>query len=97
MQIENNIIQPAIVGQSMNLSPPTTMVAALIGGAAFGVPGALAVTPLVGTAKAIYRGLRGEPVQVTKPHFKLPFIGRRSKGGDEGSTDAARPTRVRRP
>ena len=45
LQIENNIIQPAIVGQSMNLSPPTTMIAALIGGAVAGVPGALAVTP----------------------------------------------------
>ena len=70
MNFENNVIQPAIVGQSMNLSPPTTMVAALIGGAVAGVPGAMAVTPLVGTAKAIVRGLRGEPLE--PPKARLP-------------------------
>ena len=72
MNFENNVIQPAIIGQSMNLSPPTTMVAALIGGAVAGVPGALAVTPLVGTAKAIVRSLRGEPLE--PPRARLPLL-----------------------
>jgi predicted PurR-regulated permease PerM len=72
MNFENNVIQPAIVGQSMNLSPPTTMVAALVGGAVAGVPGAIAVTPLVGTAKALYWGLRGRPVEPPKP--RIPII-----------------------
>ncbi len=54
MNLENYVISPAIVGQSVNLSPPTTMLAALIGGAAVGVPGALAATPLCGTVKALY-------------------------------------------
>ena len=71
MNFENNVIQPAIIGQSMNLSPPTTMVAALIGGAVAGVPGALAVTPLVGTAKAIVRSLRGEPLEPPKPRLAV--------------------------
>jgi predicted PurR-regulated permease PerM len=57
-QIENNILQPAIVGKAVNLSPPTTMLAALIGGAAAGVPGALAATPLVGAAKALFMTFR---------------------------------------
>lgn len=55
---ENHVVQPAIVGQSVDLSPPTTMMAALIGGAAVGVPGALVATPIVGTAKVLYRELR---------------------------------------
>ena len=54
MNAENYIISPAIVGKSVNLSPPTTMLAALVGGAALGVPGALAATPLCGTVKALY-------------------------------------------
>ena len=54
MNAENYIISPAIVGKSVNLSPPTTMLAALVGGAALGVPGALAATPLFGTIKALY-------------------------------------------
>jgi predicted PurR-regulated permease PerM len=60
-QVENNIIQPAVVGKAVNLLPPTTMLAALIGGAAAGVPGALAATPLIGTVKAIYLELHGGP------------------------------------
>src|SRR3546814_670839 len=51
-QFENNVIQPAIVGSAVNLTPPTTMLAAIIGGAAAGVPGALVATPLIGAAKA---------------------------------------------
>lgn len=53
-QLENNVISPAIVGSAVNLTPPTTMLAALVGGAAAGVPGALVATPLVGAAKALY-------------------------------------------
>ncbi len=60
-QVENNVVQPAVVGKAVNLLPPTTMLAALIGGAAAGVPGALAATPLVGTVKAIYLELRSGP------------------------------------
>jgi predicted PurR-regulated permease PerM len=52
-QFENNVIGPAIVGNAVNLSPPTTMLAALVGGAAAGVPGALVATPLLGAAKAV--------------------------------------------
>jgi predicted PurR-regulated permease PerM len=67
LNIENHVIQPAIVGQAVNLSPPTTMLAALVGGAAFGVPGALIATPLVGTVKALYLEIRGQPVPVEQP------------------------------
>jgi predicted PurR-regulated permease PerM len=58
-QFENNIVGPAIVGSAVNLTPPTTMLAALVGGAAAGVPGALVATPLVGAAKALYLEGRG--------------------------------------
>lgn len=53
-QIENNVIQPAVVGKAVDLTPPATMLAALIGGAVAGVPGALVATPIVGSAKALY-------------------------------------------
>ena len=58
-QFENNVIGPAIVGSAVNLTPPTTMLAALIGGAAAGVPGALIATPLLGAGKALYLESRG--------------------------------------
>ena len=52
-QFENNVLQPTIVGDAVDLSPPVTMVAALIGASAFGVPGALVAIPLLGTTKAV--------------------------------------------
>jgi putative heme transporter len=58
--LENHVIQPAIVGRAVNLSPPATMLAALVGGAAAGVPGALVATPLLGAVKAVYLDRRGE-------------------------------------
>ena len=62
MNFENNVIQPAIVGEAVDLSPPASMLAVLIGGAAAGIPGALIATPLLGTAKRLYFMIRfGEP------------------------------------
>ena len=51
---ENNVIQPAVIGKAVDLTPPTTMLAALIGGAVAGVPGALVATPIVGALKVLY-------------------------------------------
>jgi putative heme transporter len=59
-QLENNVVSPAIVGSAVNLTPPATMLAALIGGAAAGVPGALVATPLLGAGKALYLESRGK-------------------------------------
>ncbi len=53
-QLENHVIQPTVIGRAVHLTPPTTMLAALIGGAAAGVPGALVATPLVGAAKSVW-------------------------------------------
>jgi predicted PurR-regulated permease PerM len=57
-QLENHVIQPVVVGEAVNLSPPATMLAALVGASAAGVPGALLATPLVGVIKALYLELR---------------------------------------
>jgi predicted PurR-regulated permease PerM len=65
--LENHVIQPAIVGRAVNLSPPATMLAALVGGAAAGVPGALVATPLLGAVKAVYLDRRGEMPE-PEPH-----------------------------
>ncbi len=54
LQIENNVVQPLLVGRAVSLSPPATMAAALIGVSAGGVVGALLAVPLTGAAKAIY-------------------------------------------
>ncbi len=58
MNIENHIIQPTIVGGAVNLTPPSTMLAAFVGGAVAGVPGAIIATPLIGTVKQLYLEFR---------------------------------------
>lgn len=63
MTTDNNLIQPAVIGKTVDLTPPTTMIAAFAGGAVAGVAGALVATPLVGATKAIYLEVRGK----TKP------------------------------
>lgn len=64
MSSENYLIQPAVVGGAVRLSPPATMIATLVGGVSAGVPGALVATPLVATVKAVYVELRfGRPVE----------------------------------
>jgi predicted PurR-regulated permease PerM len=45
MNFENNVIQPAVIGNAVDLSPPVSMLAVLIGGAAAGVPGGFDCNP----------------------------------------------------
>ena len=58
LQFENHVLGPVIVGQAVKLSPPATMVAALVGVSAAGVVGALVAVPLLGAAKVVYLELR---------------------------------------
>jgi predicted PurR-regulated permease PerM len=57
--LENHVIQPLIIGRAVSLSPPATMVAALVGVAAGGLVGGLFAVPLLGATKAIYLSTRG--------------------------------------
>ncbi len=54
MVFENHVIQPVVVGNAVNLSTAATMLAVLIGGTLFGVPGAILGAPVIGTAKGLY-------------------------------------------
>jgi putative heme transporter len=67
MNFENHVVQPAIVGRSVDLTPPTTMVAAFVGGAIAGIPGALVATPFVGAVKVIYLEARGRSKPEPEP------------------------------
>jgi predicted PurR-regulated permease PerM len=58
LQLKHQVLDPVLIGHAVRLSPPTTMIAALIGIAAGGVVGGLISVPLVGAAKAAYLELR---------------------------------------
>jgi predicted PurR-regulated permease PerM len=57
-QVKHQVIQPVLIGQAVKLSPPATMIAALVGVSAGGVVGALLAVPMVGAAKAVYLEFR---------------------------------------
>ena len=57
-QIENHVLHPTIVGDAVNLSPPATLLAALVGGATAGIPGALIAVPLLGVIKSVLLEIR---------------------------------------
>jgi predicted PurR-regulated permease PerM len=83
MNFENHVLQPAIVGNRVDLSPPTTMLAALIGAAAFGVAGALVATPLCGAAKAIYLEVRSGEMPGSPEHERRHRLRRRASANTE--------------
>lgn len=64
-QLKHQVLQPILIGQAVKLSPPTTMIAALVGVSAGGVVGAVLAVPLVGAAKAVYLQLRSRESHVT--------------------------------
>jgi predicted PurR-regulated permease PerM len=61
LQFENNLLTPVVIGDAVDLSPPATMVSALVGVSVAGVPGALVAVPFLGAAKAFYLELRRTP------------------------------------
>ena len=90
-QFENNVIQPTVIGRAVNLTPPTTMLAALIGGAAAGVPGALVATPLIGAGKSVWLDTHGKSLDEDdsgssdeKPSALRRLISRVARSKDPG-------------
>jgi putative heme transporter len=63
-QLENHVLQPLIIGRAVSLTPPSTMVAALVGVAAGGVVGGVLAIPLLGASKAVYLALRTPELEV---------------------------------
>ena len=51
--IENNVIQPTVIGESIDVPPWATLLAALAGAAAAGIVGAIVLTPLVGVIRVV--------------------------------------------
>jgi predicted PurR-regulated permease PerM len=58
--VENHLIQPAIIGAAIDVPPWGTLIAALVGGAAAGVVGAVVITPLVGVVRVVRSELARE-------------------------------------
>jgi predicted PurR-regulated permease PerM len=95
MTFSNNVLLPVVVGRAINVSPPTTMLAAIGGFAVAGIVGALFAMPVVGAAKAIALEVRPPvideppPEEPPKPKRRLGLVAavrqRRHPGTEESS------------
>jgi putative heme transporter len=56
--VENHLIQPAVISEAIDVPAWVALLGALAGGAAFGVVGAVALTPLVGVVRVVVREMR---------------------------------------
>lgn len=54
-QLENNLLVPKILGDAVDLHPAVLIVALVVGGALFGIGGAILATPVVAAGRDLYR------------------------------------------
>jgi predicted PurR-regulated permease PerM len=54
-QLENNLLVPKILGDAVDLHPAVLIVALVVGGALFGIGGAILAAPVVAAARDLYR------------------------------------------
>jgi predicted PurR-regulated permease PerM len=70
MTFSNNVLLPVLVGRAINVTPPTTMLAAIGGSAVGGIIGALFAMPVVGAIKAVYLDLRADQDRIDEEKAK---------------------------
>jgi predicted PurR-regulated permease PerM len=54
-QLENNLLVPKILGDAVELHPAVLIVALVVGGALFGIGGAILAAPIVAAGRDLYR------------------------------------------
>jgi putative heme transporter len=60
-QIEGDVLQPIVFGQTLRLHPLVILVGVAAGGFAFGLFGAFLAVPLIAVAVAIHEAISDEP------------------------------------
>ena len=66
-QLEGNVLQPLIMGKTVNLHPLAIVLVTAAGAAYFGLIGALIGVPLAAGAYGVMKYLRGDPVPLDEP------------------------------
>ncbi|MEO8693938.1 MAG: AI-2E family transporter [Acidimicrobiales bacterium] len=78
--IENHVIQPTVIGRSIDLPPWLALVSALVGAAVGGLVGAVLAVPFVGVVKVMLAEWRREdfPAVVSDQRARRSRLGRRA-------------------
>jgi predicted PurR-regulated permease PerM len=78
--IENHLIQPTVIGRSIDLPPWVALVAALVGASVGGLVGAVLAVPLVGAVKVMIAEWKRDdfPTSVTREQSRRLRLHRRA-------------------
>ncbi|HUP71797.1 MAG TPA: AI-2E family transporter [Acidimicrobiales bacterium] len=77
--IENHVIQPAVIGRSVDLAPWVALVSALVGASVGGLLGAVLAVPFVGAVKVMVTEWRRDDFPITTAvRPRRPRLGRRT-------------------
>ena len=96
-QLENNFLVPKVLGDAVDLHPAVMILALVVGGALFGIGGAILAAPIVASGRDLYRygfhRLAGQPPATA---FELALHGVRALPPPEEQPPADPPHRLRR-
>jgi predicted PurR-regulated permease PerM len=91
-QLENNILVPKVLGDAIELHPAVMILALVVGGALFGIGGAILAAPVVASGRDLYRygfhRLGGQPPVIA---FELALHGVRAAPPEDEPPPAAPP------
>ncbi len=99
-QLENNLLVPKVMGDAVDLHPAVMIMSLVIGGALFGIGGAILAAPTVAAGRDLYRyGFHRFGGQPPAHAFQYAMHGARRvrSGRDRGASPARRPSRHPRP
>ena len=78
-QLENNFLVPKVLGDAVDLHPAVMILALVVGGALFGIGGAILAAPIVASGRDLYRyGFHRLAGQPPAPAFELALHGVRA-------------------
>ena len=91
-QLENNFLVPKVLGDAIELHPAVMILSLVVGGALFGIGGAILAAPVVASGRDLYRygfhRLGGQPPVMA---FELALHGARAAQPEEDSPAAEPP------
>jgi predicted PurR-regulated permease PerM len=91
-QLENNILVPKVLGDAIELHPAVMILALVVGGALFGIGGAILAAPVVAAGRDLYRyGFHRLGGQPPAPAFELALHGVRAAPPEESPPPAEPP------
>jgi predicted PurR-regulated permease PerM len=87
-QLENNLLVPKILGDAVELHPAVLIVALVVGGALFGIGGAILAAPVVAAGRDLYRYTFARLSDATATEALAAALGTRKEAAEATEPDA---------